>query len=362
MRLFLIGSGLGGYLRSLLAMRTFAVLCGLGGLFQVLDLLETSTDILSRGQGFGGILHYTFLRSPSVLLQALPLAALLGAIFSFSTLSRQNEICAMRAAGLPFRRVLLALLPTAIVIGLVHGALAEIVVPKAQKALTAWWASLPPSPDKDPDTELLWFRTGGAVVGVATVMPDGRRLDDVRIYRRDDLGNLLNRTVAARAEYADGQWMLIDAVTTDLRAGRNDQSQPVQPWTTRLKPADLMRLSASEPYVSGVLATQVLAGSQSGTKTDSFYRTRIARAWSDPLAALVMLLLATPVAIALTRGGAGGAQVLGALGTGLVFLLVNGLLSALGEAGTLAPRLAAWLAPALFSLLGVVFVFRLDRH
>lgn len=362
MRLFLIGSGLGAYLRGLLAMRVFAVLCGLGGLFQVLDLLETSTDILSRGQGFAGILHYTLLRSPSVLLQALPLAALLGAIFSFSTLSRQNEICAMRAAGLPFRRVLLALLPTVIMIGLVHGALAEIVVPKAQKSLTAWWASLPPSPDKDPDTELLWFRTAGAVVGVATVMPDGRRLDAVRIYRRDEAGRLLNRTVAARAEYADGRWTLIDAVSTDLLEGRDAPVVAALPWDTRLKPADLMRLSASEPYVSGVLASQVLAGSQSGTKTDSFYRTRVARAWSDPLAALVMLLLATPVAIALTRGGAGGAQVLGALATGLVFLLANGLLSALGEAGTMAPRLAAWLAPALFSVLGLVFVVRLDRH
>ncbi len=362
MRLFLIGSSLGSYLRGLLAMRSFAVLCGLGGLFQVLDLLETSTEILSRGQGFAGIAHYTVLRSPSVLLQALPLAALLGAIFSFSTLSRQNEICAMRAAGLPFRRVLLALLPIAVAIGLVHGALAEIIVPKAQKALTAWWASLPPSADKDPDTELLWFRTGGAVVGVATVLPDGKRLDQVRIYRRDELGNLVDRTVAARAEYAAGQWTLFDAVTTDLRAGQRDLSQPVQPWATPLKPADLMRLSASEPYVSGVLASQVLAGSQAGTKTDSFYRTRIARAYSDPLAALVMLLLATPVAIALTRGGAGGVQVLGALATGLVFLLVNGLLSALGEAGTLAPRLAAWIAPALFAAIGLVFVFRLDRH
>ncbi len=362
MRRFLFGSALGGYLRNLLALRSFAVLCGLGGLFQVLDLLENSTDILSRGQGFAGIAHYTLLRSPSVLLQALPLAALLGAIFSFSTLSRQNEICAMRAAGLPFRRVLLALLPTAVAIGLLHGLLAEAVVPKSQKALTAWWASLPPSPDKDPDTELLWFRTGGAVVGVATVKPDGRRLDDIRIYRRDELGRLLSRTVAARAEYVDGQWSLIDAVVTDLQAGSHAPLQAALPWDTRLKPADLMRLSASEPYVSGGLAAQVLAGSQSGTKTDAFYRTRIARAFSDPLAAIVMLLLATPVAIALTRGGAGGAQVLGALATGLVFLLINGLLSALGEAGTLAPLLAAWIAPTLFVPLGLAFVYRLDRH
>jgi lipopolysaccharide export system permease protein len=111
-----------------------------------------------------------------------------------------------------------------------------------------------------------------------------------------------------------------------------------------------------------MLASQVLAGRQSGTKTDSYYRTRIARAFADPWMALVMLLLATPVALALTRGGEGGAQTLGALAAGLVFLLVNGLLSALGEAGTLAPRLAAWIAPVLFALLGAVFVVRLDRH
>ncbi len=360
-KLFLPGS-LGGYLRGLLAMRTFAVLCALGGLFQVLDLLEISTDILSRGQGLLGIGHYTALRSPSVLLQALPLAALLGAIFAFSTLSRQNEICAMRAAGLPFRRVLLALLPTVIVIGGLHWLLAEVIVPKSQKALTAWWASLPPSPDKDVDTELLWFRTAGAVVGVAQVLPDGHRLDDVRIYRRDDDGLLTSRVVAARAEYANGAWTLVDAVSTDLRAGSTAAVAAAMPWDTRLKPADLMRLSASEPYVSSGLAAAVLAGNQSGIKTESFYRTRIARALTDPLAALIMLLIATPVAIALTRGGAGGVQVLGALVCGLLFLLLNGMMAALGEAGTISPRLAAWSTPLAFSLLGLFFVQRLDRH
>lgn len=359
---WLLGRSLGGYLRGLLAMRCFAVLCGLGGLFQVLDLLESSTDILSRGQGMLGVAYYSLLRTPSVLLQAFPLAALLGAIFSFSTLSRQNEICAMRAAGLPFRRVLVALTPVAIAIVLLHGLLAEAVVPRTQKALTAWWASLPPSPDKDPDTELLWLRTNGAVVGLEQVMPDGQRLDGVRIYRRDDAGALLSRTVATRAEYHDRRWTLIDAVTTDLRAGKSEAVQPELDWDTPLKPSDLMRLSAAEPYVSGGLASAVLAGRQSGTKTDSFYRTRLARSWTDPLAAVVMLLLATPVAIALTRGGAGGAQVLGALAGGLVFLLVNGLMAALGEAGTVSPQLAAWTSPAAFVLLGLVFVFRLDRH
>jgi len=37
-------------------------------------------------------------------------------------------------------------------------------------------------------------------------------------------------------------------------------------------------------------------------------------------------------------------------------------MAALGEAGTISPRLAAWSTPLAFSLLGLVFVQRLDRH
>ena len=45
-----------------------------------------------------------------------------------------------------------------------------------------------------------------------------------------------------------------------------------------------------------------------------------------------------------------------------MILLVNGLLAALGEAGNLAPQAAAWTAPIGFIVIGLVFVFRLDRH
>lgn len=351
------------YLRGLLALRTIAVLVALGGLLQVLDLLDTSTDILSRGKGLISIVQYTLLRSPTVILSALPIAALLGALFAFSALARQNEIVAMRAAGVPFRRVVLIMLPTIIVIGLLHLALAEIIVPRSQKALTAWWAALPPSPDADPETDLLWFRTEGAVVGVAHLLPDGSRLDGVRIYRRDDVGHMTSRTVAtvARFDPSSRRWLLDGVSETDYANGiTRAASGPVE-WDTPLKPADMARLSASEPYVSASLAAAVLRGDQSGVKTPAFYRTRIQRSFADPFSALVMLLLATPVAVALTRGAQRGSPVLLTLVSGLLFLLLNGLATALGQASLIAPEVGAWTAPVGFTLLGMIFLFRLDR-
>ncbi len=349
------------YLRQLLALRVLAVLIALGGLLQILDLLDATTEIMARGQGITGVGHYIGLRSPTLVLQALPLAALIGAVFAFSTLAKQHEVIAMRAAGLPFRRVVLILLPTVLVIAAAQWLLAEVVVPKSQRALTSWWASLPPPKDDTPDTELLWFKSSGVLIGVARTHPDGRLMEGVRIFRRDDQGHLLTRTTAASARYADRRWTLTDAAVTEFATAQTAPPIPLLPWDTALKPSDVQRLSAAEPYVSGGLAAAVLTGANTGIKTFAFYRTRVQKTLADPMMALVMLLLATPVAVALTRG-AKGSPMLVSLACGLLFLLAHGLCSALGEAGLIEPFAAAWISPLAFGLLGLVFLLRLDRQ
>ena len=349
------------YLRQLFGLRVLAVLVALGGLLQVLDLLDATTEIMARGAGVAGVAHYLVLRAPTILLQALPLAALIGAVFAFSTLANQHEVVALRAAGLPFRRVVVLLLPTVLLIAVSHWTLAEQVVPRSQRALTAWWAGLPPAKNADPDTELLWFKSGGAVIGISDAMPDGRQLEGVRIFRRDAQGHLQSVITAGRASYAERRWTLHEVLTTDFAKQQTAAPQATLAWDTPLKPSDVLRLLAAEPYVSGGLAASVLTGANPGIKTPAFYRTRVQKTLADPLIALVMLLLATPVAVALTRG-ARGAPALISLGSGLLFLLLHGLCAALGEAGLLSPFAAAWIAPAGFALLGALFLIRLDRH
>lgn len=350
------------YLRGQLLLSTLGVLLALGGLLQVLDLLESSGEILDRQQGVAGVGWYALLRAPTILLQALPLAALVGAVFAVSGLARSNEVMAMRALGLPFRRVVLILLPTVALFAGLQLLLAELLVPASQKALTAWWAQLPPAAEEDPDVEPLWLRADGGLLRVETIYPDGRRMDHLRIYRYDGTGRIAARLAAATATYADRQWTLHQVVETDFLRHRSLPVQATRDWETSLKPSDLLRLSAHEPYVSGALAARILAGERTGAKTLPYYGTRLQQAFADPLAVLIMVLLATPVALSLVRGDNGGTLVLRSLVFGLLFLLLNGLFAALGEAGLVRPLLAAWIAPALFLLLGFFLLFRVDRH
>src|SRR3546814_6278654 len=81
----------------MLLTQTLGLLLALAALMQILDLLDATTDILKRDLGLRGVLHYAVLRTPAELMLALPLASLLGALFTFFTLAKRRELVAIRA-------------------------------------------------------------------------------------------------------------------------------------------------------------------------------------------------------------------------------------------------------------------------
>ena len=90
------------YLRRHVATRTALLTLFFVALMQVLELMDVTTDILDRNLGVRGLAYYAGLRTPSELALALPLAALLGAMWAFHDLARNHEMIAIRTAdGMP---------------------------------------------------------------------------------------------------------------------------------------------------------------------------------------------------------------------------------------------------------------------
>jgi lipopolysaccharide export system permease protein len=72
-----------------------------------------------------------------------------------------------------------------------------------------------------------------------------------------------------------------------------------------------------------------------------------------------MLLLAAPSALAHFRGG-GTTLLVQCLAAGLLFLVVDGAFTALGQSGAAPPIFAAWAAPAMFAALGLTALVYLE--
>jgi lipopolysaccharide export system permease protein len=350
---------LGAYILRLTTVRVLAAAAVLIAVLQILDLLEVTPDIIRRGLGFDGMVHYGLLRLPRLLGQAAPLSVLAGAIFAFMKLAGDSEIVAMRASGVSAYRLIRMVAPVALAVMVIDFAAVEIVAPRTDAALQSWWrATAPPAPAVVSKPKA--FRVAGDVVAASTSDLSGTTLSDLRIYRRDAQGRMIERIEAPSAVYGAKGWRLnAPRFVRFTKVGAMTGQATEMPWASALRPADVQGLFFGDQAISAASAGRALAGG-GAERPATYYATRLQRAIASPIGNLVMLLLATPIALASFRSSQGAGFITASLGAGLLFLVVDGLLSAMGETGVLTPALAAWSAPVMFAALAASAIIRLE--
>ncbi len=346
------------YLQRRVGGQVLALAVVLTALMQVLELLDVTTDILDRGLGVSGILYYLLLRTPSEVVLALPLSVLLGAMSTFYSMARAQEITAIRSAGVSLKRFVLYLLPLPVLLAVLQFGLSENVVPRAETELKRWWDATAPL-ESAPAPR--WVHTSTGPLSFDGVSPDGRRLKGVRIYLRGDDG-LFHRRISARdALWVRDHWRLEQVEELSLAGGRYVRGgEPDRIWQTNLRPDDVQRLDLAQPHLSSMMLVDVIAGNRVAAHPLSYYQTVLYRSFTAPLGVFIMLLLAVPPLRALTRGGGGGA-LLTALGLGIGFLLLDGLMTALGTGGRIPAAAAVAAMPALFLAIGLLLLKSCDR-
>lgn len=364
-----MGGVLFRYLSEMLLKRTLATLLVLVGLLQLVDLFDATSDVLARGLGLGGIVHYELLRLPAMVQQILPVSVLIGALTCFTGLARNSEMAALRATGFTIYRIVLMLLPAVGMIVAIHFLIADQLAPRSEQAFQVWWNAHPPirAAKDDPEkiapkkAKTVWFRTGPYLVYAQAASADGATLNGVRIYHRDHDGRLDQRIVARQAvQGKDGRWRLLGSEILDVAAtSLSNGAAADRIWVTDLAPADVVSVFSPDERISSGRALRAITGDRPADKSPAFYATRIQRAFAEPIGALVMLLLAAPAALAQQRNNQ-TVLLLFSLGAGLLFMMVDGVLTALGQTNVLPPLLGAWAGPFLFAALAGAAMVHLE--
>ncbi len=139
-----------------------------------------------------------------------------------------------------------------------------------------------------------------------------------------------------------------------MRGERATLSPPAElDWNTTLTPDDVVRLFRGGEQISSVVSLRAVAGVAPTDRSPDFYRTRLYRTFAEPLGAVVMLLLSAPAALSSLRSDQAMRLFIFGISSGLLFLVADGLLTAMGETSALPPFLAAWSAPAAFTALAL---------
>ncbi|MEM8752370.1 MAG: LptF/LptG family permease [Pseudomonadota bacterium] len=341
------------HLSKIVLSRTLAVAVALGGLAVALDLVESAAVVLEREDG--GILRYLALRAPLIMTVVAPVALIIGPVLAFLSLSTRSEFTILRAAGATTYRLLLMLAPLAILIGAGLFVLNDRVAPMLEGRLITWL-------DDEPELESgsFWARTTTSVVRAEASSRAGDRLFNLNVYEIDAEGRLTAR-VNADAAWFDGEVWRFERGAR-LEPGRGASvSVDGRVWETPIKPANVRALATPATKVGGETAGRMLTGAWAGNRTSDYYLVRVFRGYSAALTPALMFLLAAPAAFGTRRGGGIGKRAALAVGLGFGFLVLDGMLAALGETGNLPPALAAFGATAMFAAIGAYALITLEE-
>lgn len=337
------------------------VYCGFLALAFSIDIVDLLNRTAGRGVESATVVMMALLQLPLLGQKLLPFAMLLGGVFSFVKLSRNQELVTTRAAGVSAWDFLLPPLFVAVTIGILH---VVAFTPVASRMLSQF-SVLEAKYIKGQDSQLslstngLWLRQGDknqqSVIHAPRATDQGMHIDTPIFFLYGKDNRLTGRIDAQSADLIDGAWILQGANVSGADGFVTHHPHYVMK-TTLTRERILESFAPPETLSFWELPSFIAAAKNAGFTTVR-YRLYLYCLLAQPVLFAAMVFMAASFSLKVSRsGGLARVVLLGALcGFGVYFF--SDLTTALGRSGILPTWLAAT-APGLAAILaGMALVF-----
>jgi lipopolysaccharide export system permease protein len=341
-------------------------------LFWALNIFFLAADyIINQHAPFFLVLRFVVFRIPQATPMAFPFASLFAALLAMGRVMGDNEVTAMRTAGISVMRIALAPLLFGLAMFVISYSINEWVAPASVELSTRTFYqiiyhtdALPVEPQffrKDPDT--------GNTFYVGQVAPDNKTMLDVQIFKPAKYGPW-NETLQAKSGVVQSSVLnLHDVIDTRYNEdGFLTNQQHVKTISIGLPLGETASQFVSQvnndPWTmsSKSLRTQVNALQAQGIGGTAMGNLQInlADKLSWPFACIIGVVIAVPLALRFGKRGRTLGITLSIIAFFSYYLMVSAA-SAFGRNGALNPFLAAWLPNIIVGLAGVVLLWMEER-
>ena len=370
-------------------------LAALLGLQAFMDLTGELPAVGKNGYGMQHAALYVLTMVPQHVTEVLPVASLIGTIYTMAQFASTSEFTIMRASSMSTRmaatmvgKVGLLLVALAFIFG-------ELITPRlaplAEKirlsgrgtTVSAEFRSGMWTKDIIKSAGMTGDVMGTRFFNVREVRPDGQ-LVDVKLYDFDNSFRLRTLTYAKTATFEGrNTWQLKDVTENifsnpalaadgaEANAANNfaqatskveirqhatkELISEITPKILSVASSDPERMSANELAVY----TRHLQENKQGTER---FKIAFWKKLFDPLAIFVLMALALPFAYLHTRAGGVSLKIFIGIMIGVSFLLVNTLFSHIGLLSSLPAFVTALMPSLLYLMLALAALYWVERH
>jgi lipopolysaccharide export system permease protein len=336
------------------------------------------------GRGGYALQHaflYVFLRLPGYIYDLLPIAALIGTIYTLAQLAARSEFTIMRASSMSTAMAGWILAKIGLMLVLVTFLFGEVISPATSELAEKLKLQAQGRAIGQEFRSGLWTKdvirkeglsgdpVGSRFINVREVRANGQ-LKNVKLYEFDRDFRLTAVITASHADYRGANtWRLADVSETHFTGEALDNTASV---STRKAPSkDLV--SEITPDILGVvfadpdrMSAQDLAAytrhlAENNQNTER-YEIAFWKKVVYPFAVLVMMALALPFAYLHFRAGGVSLKIFIGIMIGVSFQLLNRLFSHIGLLNTWPALSTAVLPSAVFLLIAISALLWVQRH
>jgi lipopolysaccharide export system permease protein len=370
------------------------VLVAFLALLAFMDLTGELASVGANGYSIERAFLYILVLVPGHVYEVMPVATLIGTIYTMAQFASSSEFTIMRASSMSTSMAAWMLFKIAIVLVIITFIFGELITPRTTPLAEKMKLNARGTTVSQEFRSGLWTKDivksngmNGAVTGsrffnVHEVLPDGQ-LTGVKLYEFDTGLRMRSLTVAARATYqGNNVWRLEEVTQTRFTNSAALLGQPatllnnfhqqtsvvateqmpslnlvseITPKILSVSSSDPERMSANELAVY----TRHLAENKQETER---FKIAFWKKLINPLAIFVLMALALPFAYLHSRSGGVSLKIFIGIMIGVGFILINTLFSHLGMLSTWPAFLTVITPSLLFLLLAIGALWWVERH
>lgn len=344
------------------------MMLGLLAMFSFFDLIQELDSLGQGNYGISQMLVFVLLSIPGHIYDVVPVAVLVGMMYSLGTLARNSELVVMRVSGLSLFNIALILLKVGLLFTLLTFFVGELITPISEKMAQRMRVKATDSVIAQDFRSGMWVKDGKSFVNVETVLPDASLLN-VHIYEFDENFKLRSISVAKKGDYGDERWSLSEVTQTKFNTFKKIEQNNIQTqffskanWKSLIRPELLNVLLVAPEKMSVWNLYAFIQHLQSNQQKTTRYDVALWSKMIYPMACMVMVILALPFGFIQQRSGGTSAKLFIGVMLGVAYQILNRVFIHLGVLNDWPPLMSAITPTILFLVAGLSLLFAIERR
>ncbi|MCH6567569.1 MAG: LPS export ABC transporter permease LptG [Nitrospinae bacterium] len=342
------------------------ILVSFVGLYLIVEFFERVDDFVEHHATWVAVAQYFAYKLPFIVFQVVPFAVLLATILTFSILSKNNEITAMKASGVALIAIASPIMVASLLISGVTFAANEYFLPHTNRKhrqifeITVRKRHL----SGLVRSKNIWYQSADNIIwNIHHFDKASGKLNGIALYRLNSANRLFQRIDADSARWDGELWRFENVYIRDFHSDGSFRTEyfPTKSFPFSEQPGDFGEIQKDPNEMSYKEIRRLVKEIRASGYDDTHYAVEMNSKLATPLTAFIMALFGVPFSLRTGRRGGLFFGIVLSIAVGFSYWVLTSVTLALGHAGHLPPALSAWSPNLLFSSSGLYLLLSVQQ-